>query len=382
MKYMGSKRAMLRNGLGHLLDDCAPSATRFVDLFAGSGAVAAFVAKKYPIQVLATDLQQYSVALSEAVLGRRKALNAKQIWKQWETQAVSCLPSTKIPRASKLTRAVVEECREWSSAQSGPITRAYGGHYFSPAQAIILDALRASLPSGTAGAAGLAAMIRAASKAVASPGHTAQPFQPTRTAKAFLQEAWSRQIPNLVKQCLEDVCAEHAMKIGEAHLADANKAAEAVKEGDLVFIDPPYSGVHYSRFYHVLETIARGNCGEVSGVGRYPASEFRPRSRYSIKTEAAPALDELLASISNKKATAILTFPDHDCSNGLSGPSVTEIAAKHFTVDERSVQSIFSTLGGPRDPAEKDGRAARKKTKELILVLTPKKQRAARAAKR
>ena len=49
----------------------------------------------------------------------------------------------------------------------------------------------------------------------------------------------------------------HAKQIGASKVADANKAAHQVREGDLVFLDPPYSGVHYSRFYHVLETIAR-----------------------------------------------------------------------------------------------------------------------------
>lgn len=374
MKYMGSKRAMLKNGLGHLLDECIPSATRFVDLFAGSGAVSAFVAKKYPIAVLATDLQQYSVALSEAVIGRRDKLDASQLWKSWQKSALTkALP--RVPTTDKLTRVIVERCRNWSSKQPGLMTRAYGGHYFSPTQATSLDMLRDTIPEGVHGAAALAALIRAASKAVASPGHTAQPFQPTQTAKQFLQEAWSKDIPALVERALEEVCAEHALKIGRARLSDANKVARSLASGDLVFIDPPYSGVHYSRFYHVLETLARGRCGEVSGVGRYPAPEFRPRSRYSVKTEAPRALDELLGLVAARGATAILTFPDHDCSNGLSGPLVTEIALRHFKVDERSVISTFSTLGGPREPLEKDGRSARKKAKELILVLKPKASR-------
>ncbi len=379
---MGSKRAMLQNGLGHVLDDCVPSADRFVDLFAGSGAVAAFVARKFPIIVLATDLQLYSVALSEAVIGRRRALDAEKIWTKWKAQAIDSVSSVQIPNSSKLTRAVVEACRQWSSRQRGTVTKAYGGHYFSPTQVVCLDALRSTLPIGPAGAAGLAALIRAASKAVASPGHTAQPFQPTRTAKAFLQEAWSRPIPTLVEQSLREVCADHAMRVGKARLSDANRAAKRLREGDLVFIDPPYSGVHYSRFYHVLETIAQGTCGDVTGVGRYPASELRPRSRYSVKSEAAPALNQLLESISKRRATAILTFPDHYCSNGLSGPLVMEIAAKHFQVDERSVLSTFSTLGGPRDPSEIDGRAARKEAKELILVLRPKSRRPPNVARK
>ena len=37
MKYIGSKRWMLQNGLGSVLDLAASQAKRFIDLFAGFG---------------------------------------------------------------------------------------------------------------------------------------------------------------------------------------------------------------------------------------------------------------------------------------------------------------------------------------------------------
>ena len=52
MKYMGSKRAMLQNGLGELLGREAADALRFFDLFAGSGAVAIHIARRFAISVL------------------------------------------------------------------------------------------------------------------------------------------------------------------------------------------------------------------------------------------------------------------------------------------------------------------------------------------
>jgi hypothetical protein len=68
-----------------------------------------------------------------------------------------------------------------------------------------------------------------------------------------------------------------------------------------------------------------------------------------------------------------MTFPDHDCSNGLSGDSVREIAAKHFRVRESQVESKFSTLGGTGDERDNGGgRSARQHARELILVLEPR----------
>jgi hypothetical protein len=66
-----------------------------------------------------------------------------------------------------------------------------------------------------------------------------------------------------------------------------------------------------------------------------------------------------------------VTFPAHECSNGLSGEVVRELAREHFKVKEKLVQSKFSTLGGV-DVEIGNGRAARRAAEELMLTLSPK----------
>ncbi len=376
MKYMGSKRAMLQNGLGALLASEMQSSSRFVDLFTGSGAVAWFVATRHPVQVFAFDLQDYSIVLANAVIARKSALSWEPIWDSWYRSAKRSFADSRPPACGKLTKNTVIELRDWCGRQHAlPITKSYGGHYFSAKQALWLDALRGSIPTRLpAHDIALAALIEAASQCAAAPGHTAQPFQPTSTATPFLEEAWGRDVCARAKNALISVARLHANRVGCAEVRDANDAANKLKAGDLAFVDPPYSGVHYSRFYHVLETIAHGDCGEVSGVGRYPSRQLRPRSKYSVKTESREALDTLLQRIGARGAKVILTFPDHDCSNGLSGVSVKQIARQYFRVQEQAVVSKFSTLGGNgSSAASREGRAARRHVKELILVLTPKR---------
>ena len=87
MKYMGSKRAMLKNGLGHLLDETLVGRQRFVDLFCGSGAVSSFVAQRAAIPVLASDLQQYAVTLTNAIIERTSHFNTDIHWKAWIERA-------------------------------------------------------------------------------------------------------------------------------------------------------------------------------------------------------------------------------------------------------------------------------------------------------
>ena len=365
MKYMGSKRWMLQNGLADLIAREVRGAARFVDLFAGSGAVSTHVAMKYEVPVTAYDLQTFSTVLARAVIGRESRIDAERLWTNWYARARELRRSLRAPSALIVNWTAVNQHRQWCAEQTWSVTKSYGGYYFSALQAIWLDALRQTLPEREPGkSVALAAMVCAASQCAAAPGHTAQPFQPTRRAKPFLVEAWRKDIVDYCENALSALSGQHAKVRGCAKVADANRAATSIAEGDLVFIDPPYSSVHYSRFYHVLETLARGRCSDVSGTGRYPAAHERPRSRYSLKSESSVALNDLFAAISSRGGKAIVTFPQRRCSNGLSGRAVAGLASNHFKMERSWVASQFSTLGG-----NNDHRNARRSTRELILVL-------------
>lgn len=369
MKYMGSKRWMLANGLGHLLAHEVESADRFIDLFAGSGAVAVHIAVNHTIPVQAVDLQYYSSVLAGTVLKRVSKLDGEEIWTEWFERSWNLFNNIDPPLQSNVTRSAVATSRDWCAQQPWPITRAYGGYYFSPVQSAWLDALLRSLPSIQADHdAALAALISAASFCAAAPGHTAQPFRPTRSGKPFLREAWLRDIPTVCKRELLLLSRKHARVVGQVSVGDANVFAKNLKKGDLVFLDPPYSGVHYSRFYHVLETLARGACGPVGGNGRYPPAHERPVSNYSLKSKSAEAIGDLFQMIGESGATALLTFPQRLCSNGLSGRQIAGLAEEYFKVERHWVGSRFSTLGG-----NNEHRDSRRLTRELILVLRARK---------
>lgn len=378
MKYMGSKRAMLRNGLGEAISKEISGSAAFFDLFSGSAAVAWHVAEKYRHRVFASDLQEYSAAMASSVLGRTAPITDQSWINRWVACATEDLgQSPSLSDATKIqadlrerpVRELAEDSRHLSSTSvAGSITLAYGGYYFSPLQALWIDALRRNLPQQAEHRQiALAALVVAGSQCAASPGHTAQPFKPNDTAGRFLLEAWSRSVTDLASRSAREIGGRFSLVAGAAHKKDALETAKNLKEGDLAFIDPPYSGVHYSRFYHVLESIAVGIVGEVSGSGRYPSRIDRPSSDYSISTKAASAIELLLSEIASKGARAIVTFPAGDASNGLSGSGIREIAAKHFRIKEAKISSRFSTLGG-----NSTHRAARQIADELILTLTAK----------
>lgn len=373
---MGSKRSLLRNGLGDVIAGETSDVGRVVDLFCGSAAVSWFASVELGKRVLACDLQEFAVVLAGAVVTRKKRLGHVALGESWLERAKGARSEhaawsavARFDRRRKKDAAwhrdAQQLCGSRLADQGELVLSRYGGHYFSPAQALSLDSMLSALPEAEqARQVCLAATIVAASRCAAAPGHTAQPFKSTATGSKYLHEAWSRDPFQVAAHGLKRIAPLTARRRGATLVGDANKIAAGVESTDLVFVDPPYSAVQYSRFYHVLETIARGTCGEVTGTGRYPPRDERPRSQYSRRAESAKAITGLLETLSKRRCKVILTFPLGECSNGMSGKWIEDTAKQHFKVSRRTVTSRFSTLGG--NTAIRD---ARKTTEELILVL-------------
>ena len=375
VKYMGSKHALLANGLGQLILEESRHADRIVDLFCGGSSVAWFAAENTMRPVLATDLQQYAVVLARSVVSRTKAVDPVETAKYWFDAVLNARENSEHWRSARVLEGshtsvarYVEASRSLCSSTtgSGPIWRSYGGYYFSPAQAATIDAMLHALPEKEpVRTICLAATISSGSHCAASPGHTAQPFQPTRGASRYIAEAWVKDPLELARKALGQICALRANIAGDAVVGEAVSIASTLSSSDLAIVDPPYSGVQYSRFYHVLETIASGVEESVTGRGRYPPLTTRPQSAFSNRGQSKEALVNLLEHLSQARTTVVLTFPAGESSNGLSGDIVAEVADRLFDVQQRRVISgRFSTLGG-----NNSNRAARSKSEELVLVM-------------
>src|SRR5262245_40431338 len=83
MKYLGSKRWMLANGLGSLLRREVRRHERFVDLFCGGASVSWFIATLSEVPVLAVDLQRYATTLADAVLLRNQIVDLETLRREF-----------------------------------------------------------------------------------------------------------------------------------------------------------------------------------------------------------------------------------------------------------------------------------------------------------
>jgi site-specific DNA-adenine methylase len=143
MKYMGSKRSMLKNGLGELLLKEAPKANRIFDPFCGSSSVVWFLAEQTDRQIIAGDLQKYSTDLANSILLRSEPVNESNIsiLENWINLARSFHEIVKIELEFKKSKKFVNDNRKLSRQSSYPITHAYAGYYFSIDQALKIDSL-------------------------------------------------------------------------------------------------------------------------------------------------------------------------------------------------------------------------------------------------
>lgn len=115
----------------------------------------------------------------------------------------------------------------------------------------------------------------------------------TGTYQAFLKFWESRSLKNFELEPLEINESECAGK-NAIFCKNANILVREI-EGDIAYIDPPYTINQYTNSYHLLETIARYDYPEIFGkTGRRKKREF---SDYSNKTKAIYAFEDLIRQI-------------------------------------------------------------------------------------
>lgn len=355
--YIGNKSRFL-GAIEAAVSELAAPGTTACDLFAGTSVVARRLAMSRP--VLCSDVQAYSAVLARA-LTRPRVLSSREVAlisgaaQDWlavterEIQdllrleerammdahvdpvaladivehgsiAVDGRGSTELQAAKETARAVLED-------RTATLTRYYGGVYFSYRQAVALDALCHALRvvwGHDRDATAVAAVLGVASDLVSTVGsHFAQPIQP-RTAAGKLKLNWVA--PAMRRRSVDVLPAFDAWLVKYASLSPATYECRAVQadfqatlatlgpEVGVIYADPPYTRDHYSRFYHVLETIA---LDDDPGVTRAPGSNQpsrglyrvdRHQSPFSIRTQVGPAFQELFASAKRLDVPLVLSY--------------------------------------------------------------------------
>lgn len=399
IRYMGTKRHMasqVRDAVASL----SPSGA-VVDLFGGMGSVCEALAPDYV--VYENDFLRFASAIAEARLtdshqspspgtlidglsdrfeshrdrllnhfGRRVQReraaigNGAAALAHWFETAPNAAISAHYQRSARLA------ARSRGPERFQLVTLYFSAGYYSTEQAIELDAIRAAiegLPPDHKTSA-VAAWLVTASRVVNSPGHTAQHLRPNseeayqRIRRVFRRSPWS------VFESSIGLIAPVGTPRWRRQCRVFNREAHALlraldpDEVGLVYADPPYTKDQYSRYYHVLETMARYDFPGANGRGRTPEAD-RPMSAFSRSAQVIPAFEEFFRLCSRLGVPVVLSYP----ANGLAekkGPAIEELATPLYRLEGvSSIPHRHSTLGGSNG-------AAKTSAAERVFMFVPR----------
>jgi len=85
-----------------------------------------------------------------------------------------------------------------------------------------------------------------------------------------------------------------------------DECIEMLNNGTLVYADPPYCSVHYSRFYHILETFIRYDYPEIKFGGRYRTD--RHQSPFCISKQVRNAFQDMFIKLKEKECELVLSY--------------------------------------------------------------------------
>jgi adenine-specific DNA-methyltransferase len=377
IRYMGTKR-QLAPTVRKIVDRLRPRG-RVVDLFAGMGSVAAALAPRW--HVTTNDALSFTSAFSRcrftrtdptdvpAALGRLRAayLQAvtplRQEYAHRLREERAALESQRTLTDYMASAPHVGNCRECAAAATrarrahGPshyrlVSLYFAGGYFSLAQSVQFDAIRFAIDSAAEPHErdrALGAWIWAASLVINSPGHTAQYLKPnSKPIAARIGAFWRRDVWDEFKRAFIDLRPHgtaawrqaNDVVVGDA--IDFLRSPSATKAG-VVYADPPYTKDHYSRYYHVYETLYRYDFPDSKGEGRYPSNRFT--TDFSKATGVQKAMETLAERVVGQDAALVLSYP----SNGLLHQTGAELLPILRTAFRRVKVSSFaarhSTLG-------------------------------------
>lgn len=375
IKYMGSKAKIL-DFLGDELGKVFTQQSQLVDLFSGACAISGGFGHK--CKLLSNDIQEYSATIASVYLYRAEKIGAFDIIAAARPiamanfdglpaglsypQNVSLAAFGKIEaRSQKLLK------REFATTHH-LFTRAYAGTWWSAEQCVWIDAIREVLDGLLAAGKidvsdfrfGLTCLMHAMAYASQGTGHFAQ-YRDAKSEetmsdilkyrRASIASLFTKKFQTLLDWNLKNV-------IDNGHLTTALDYRECLTQVSdaVVYADPPYAFVHYSRFYHALETVVKYDYPEIQSArgevvkGRYRVN--RHQSPFCISTQVEKAFIELFDGVKASNSQLVLSYSNTGmielekllkCAQRVFGPRyelwTDQIDYKHKTMGRRADHS-------------------------------------------
>lgn len=259
-RYIGSKHKLIEWIFSILEKECEKGGS-FVDIFAGTGVVAA-VATRHFDEVILNDFLHSNYAIYQAFFGNG-------VWSREKIDGI---------------------VKDYNNIDADDLDDNYfsdnfGGKYFSKKSAKIIGFIRENLEENKPNLTEkeyyilLASLLYSIDKVANTVGHYDAYFK-----KDYIEDGFF----------MRPIDPIEAKKVS-IYREDANQLAKKLS-ADIVYIDPPYNSRQYSRFYHVLETLTKWDEPELFGTALKPAEEnMSDYCRVSAKDRLRELVNDLKA---------------------------------------------------------------------------------------
>lgn len=362
--YLGNKAKSAKN-IDQICANAFGESSSVLDLFAGSGSNARQFGTKR--RVIANDIQMYSYIICSAILSKtpysesdifallnsysanEKIDNIKDCYSNlisFENKLIETPGHQYIKNHILDLKFDTSGTRLDNSNQDHVIVDHFGGLYFSYEQACELQGLL-EISNELAGGLReqfLATILSTASRISNTVGNQfAQPLKLTDrhgaikegSVRKFRKER-SRSAIQLFRKCIK--IYSNINNRSDQNVCTQSIDNEAMKkylgDVDFVYADPPYGREHYSRYYHVLETIARNDKPNVSSDSTMIRID-RHQSDYCIKSKVENAFENMFSTAGKSNTPIALSYADQasgtkERNRVLPLKKIQEIAARYY----------------------------------------------------
>lgn len=272
MRFLGNKKRMLEN-IQYVIDINNINGEVFCDLFAGSGSVGDYFKDKF--KIISNDYLYFSSLINKAKLSNNTIPNFSNFIEKFGQNPFDYFNS----------KTYIADSQYFIANNYSPLG---GRQYFSVENAIKIDGIRIEIEtlykdfvlSTNEREFLLASLI----ESVMGVSNT------TGTYEAFLK-TWDRRA--LKQFILEPIVINNVKPLANnsVYNKDSNELIRAIN-GDILYIDPPYTITDYNAAYHLLESIAKYDYPQINGItGR--RKETHGKSKYTRKEQALINFEDL-----------------------------------------------------------------------------------------
>lgn len=327
MKYMGSKRELL-DFIKSSINELDIQSNHFCDLFSGTSIVGCSLKDEYNVQI--NDIQIYSAVFANTYLPNIKSLidiseldnirekatfYVEEFNEKYQDLSFDYTSIDNFVDLKKLEEVQQELINNNFEVGFHLFSKYYSGTYWTYNQCVWIDSIRAVAEEYRGRIEYfviLSSLIYAMSYTSQSTGHFAQFRDVTETnmndiMSYRLRDIWSYFEKKFIE--ILSVIDEESVNQYSITTLDYLDCLRLLENNSIVYADPPYSSVHYSRFYHAIETLIKYDYPHVRYKGRY--REDRHQSPFGKKTEVKIAFQKLFKGVKERNSHLILSYSNN-----------------------------------------------------------------------